>query len=180
MFKISIGPYILQVQRDTLPSLYAEYCQHATLVEEFDTRNREGAFCFVSVSLATGWPMLVVVQKFSPSMAGFDPGVLLIPETKVLFIGAGERLVAYRLDPLTRLWEDKAGTGFWHWSQHDDCVLMAAELELAAWDWHGKKLWTTFVEPPWGYRVTGDQVQLDVMGRDSEFGLRVGPNAVSR
>jgi hypothetical protein len=52
---------------------------------------------------------------------------------------------------------------------------MSAELELAAWDVHGRKLWTTFVEPPWGYRVEGGRVRLDVMGRGSSFDLTAGP-----
>jgi hypothetical protein len=118
-------------------------------------------------------------QRFSPCSGGFNPGVLLVPETGVLFIGAGDRLLAYKLDGPQRLWEDNANAGFWSWQQHGDFVLMAAELELAAWDTHGKKLWTTFVEPPWTYRVDGDQVHLDVMGSKSSFSISSGP-AVGR
>jgi hypothetical protein len=53
---------------------------------------------------------------------------------------------------------------------------MAAELEIAAWDSHGNKRWTTFVEPPWDFRIEGDRVLLDVMGRKSEFSLESGPS----
>jgi hypothetical protein len=52
---------------------------------------------------------------------------------------------------------------------------MAAECELAARDTSGKKLWTTFVEPPWSYRVEADQVLLDVMGTKSTFRIQTGP-----
>jgi hypothetical protein len=176
VLKFTIGPYIVQVHRDSIPDFYSDYCPRAVLFDEFDTSNNEGAFCFVSVALGDSWPMLVVAQRFSPSLPGFEPGVLLVPDTKTLFIGAGERLLAYRLDPLARLWEDRNNSGFWHWRLHGHTVLMAAELEIAAWDSHGNKRWTTFVEPPWDFRIEGDRVLLDVMGRKSEFSLESGPS----
>jgi hypothetical protein len=175
VFKISIGKYLIQVERGSLPSMYPEYRKRALLAEEFEVRRPDRAHCFVSTSISNDWPELVVAQTFSPSVAGFNPGILLVVETKTLFIGAGERLLAYRLDPPRRLWEDTCDTGFWNWSQHGGYVLMAAELELAAWNSHGEKLWTTFVEPPWEFRVEGDRVNLDVMGRKSNFILAEGP-----
>jgi hypothetical protein len=51
---------------------------------------------------------------------------------------------------------------------------MSAELELAAWDTHGRKLWTRFVEPPWAYTVNGDTIRLDVMGDVSHLRLETG------
>jgi hypothetical protein len=51
---------------------------------------------------------------------------------------------------------------------------MAAELELAAWDLRGRKLWSRFVEPPWEYRIEGEVIILDVMGAVSRFDLRTG------
>jgi len=93
----------------------------------------------------------------------------------MLFVGAGERLLAYQLDGPKRLWEDRADTGFLGWNQHGDTVLMAAELELAAWDTTGRKLWTMFVEPPWGYQVNDGTIELDVMAKKQMFGVRDGP-----
>jgi len=175
MFKISVGNYSACVERGSLPPMYAEYRERAALSEEFDVRNAENEHCFVSVSNCNDWPKLVVAQTFSPSDAGFDPGLLLALEEKTLFIGAGIRLLAYRLDPPRRLWEDTCDTGFWNWSQHGEYVLMAAELEFAAWRSNGEKLWTTFVEPPWDFQVFGDKVHLDVMGHKSSFGIKDGP-----
>jgi hypothetical protein len=175
MFKIAVGRYTMGVESGTLPSIYEEYRRRAVLSEEFDVRNPERKHCFISVARDLEWPRLVVAQTFSPSVAGFDPCVLLVPETDVLFIGAGERLLAYHLDPVMRLWEDKCDTGFWHWMQHGKYVLMSAELELAAWDSMGNKLWSTFVEPPWEYGVEDGLVKLDAMGRKTEFGLGTGP-----
>jgi hypothetical protein len=54
---------------------------------------------------------------------------------------------------------------------------MSAELELVAFDLRAKKLWTTFVEPPWTYSVEGDAVHLDVMGKKSVFSIQRGPDA---
>jgi hypothetical protein len=74
-----------------------------------------------------------------------------------------------------RLWEDVTDFGFWGWRRHGDIVLMSAETELAAWDVSGRKLWTTFVEPPWSYKVLSDRLDLDVMGQKSSFDVRTGP-----
>jgi hypothetical protein len=117
------------------------------------------------------WPELVVSQRFSPGAeAGFHPGILLVPETKLLLVGAGGRLLAYDLSRFALLWEDVADTGFWGWCRHRDVIVMSAELELAAWDLAGKKLWSTFVEPPWNYSVEEMALKLDVMGRSLSSG----------
>lgn len=77
----------------------------------------------------------------------------------MVFVGAGTRL------------------GFWSWSAHEGTVLMSAELELAAWNSHGEKLWTTPVEPPWHYSVQQGVVTLDIMGETRSFPLFGGPRA---
>lgn len=51
---------------------------------------------------------------------------------------------------------------------------MSAEIEFAAWDRSGTKLWSRFVEPPWEFSVVGDRVQLDVMGNMAEFSIMDG------
>ena len=90
------------------------------------------------------------------------------PETNVAFVGGGERLLAYDLLAPKRLWEDAADC--------DDVVLMSAELELAAWDLKGIKLWSTFVEPPWEYEVKDSQIELDVMGDKYSFPIKLRPS----
>jgi hypothetical protein len=103
--------------------------------------------------------------------------VLLVPGRRQLFLGAGTRLLAYegRSGRWRRSWIDETDCGFWGWRQHGDVVVMSAELELAAWSTEGAKLWTTFVEPPWSYRVAQGQVVLDVMGAVRSFDLHGGP-----
>jgi len=180
MFSIGIDNFLLNVHRGPLPEMYGEYRRRARLVEEFAVDSPEGEACLVTAGHPYAWPFLVVAQRFQPYVAGFNPGILLVAETGVLFIGAGERLLAYSLQGPKKLWEDHADTGFWGWQQHDDCVLMSAELELAAWRTTGEKLWTTFVEPPWSYRAENGQIHLDVMGLKSSFPIVDGPSASVR
>jgi hypothetical protein len=100
---------------------------------------------------------------------------LLVPETGLLFIGAGERLLAYKLDSRERLWIDRTEFGFLAWARHGDRVILSGELELACWDIDGKKCWSCFVEPPWTYSVVEKTVYLDVMGKKTSFPLDLGP-----
>jgi hypothetical protein len=173
---VAVDGWTIRVQNG-LPATYQHYRRNAVLLDEFDLAGDEGDPCFLAVTRGSEpWPCLVVAQRYSPTGWGFEPGVAFIPETAVLFAGAGTRLLAYSLrDQPHQLWEDAADLGFWHWSVHPSVVMMAAELELAAWTRDGTKLWTMFVEPPWSYQVDGDQVQLDVMGKKSEFPLSSGP-----
>ena len=174
MLTATFNEYIVYMA-EGLPGLYDDYCRHARLVEEIDLKGAQGMVHFVAVKKRFDWPFLVVAQHYSPSgYAGFYPGALIVPETHLLFIGAGTRLLAYRLDQPERLWEDKADVGFWNWERHGEFVIMSAELELAAWDIHGVKRWSTFVEPPWDYTIEGDLIYLDVMGKQSAFPLKKG------
>jgi hypothetical protein len=172
---------MVQVWRGELPGHYGQLMELADLGETFGNLkgrdDEDGSLFCVSISPQFQmWPALMVTQRFSPDVGGFDPGVLIVPETGLVFIGAGERLLAYRLDdPPVRFWEDHAEASFWWWDRQGDTVLMAAELELAAWDIHGHKLWTMFVEPPWSYSVHDGVIQLDVMNNLSRFPLPSGP-----
>lgn len=168
-FQVTVGRYVLDLVPHGLPMIYTT--QSTQLLDEFQIKNNEGQACYVSVSKSERAKFLVVAQRY---MRGLHPGVLMIPETDILFVGAGERLLAYDLVSVKRLWEDSAELGFWCWWRFDDYVLMSAELELAAWDIQGKKLWTTFVEPPWEFVVKDKIVYLDVMGKKSSFPIDVG------
>jgi hypothetical protein len=171
------GQYTVSASVGALPPMYSTFVGHAVLHEDFGIRAADGTALYFAVgSGSRNWPELVVVLRFEPGPeAGFHPGFLLIPESHLVFVGAGTCLLAYRLSPVRRLWEDVADFGFWGWKRHGDIVLMSAELELAAWDIGGRKLWSTFVEPPWNYDVQGDRVELDVMGVKSSFFATIGP-----
>ena len=176
---VTVGPYVIaleSLETQEPPLSYTWAKQHAELIEEFDLQRSDGDFCYLVAGRSIDHPILALTQRHDPTeYTGFSPGALVVPETDVLFVGAGERLLAYDLAHPARLWEDVADVGFWRWARYGDVVIMSAELELAAWDLEGTKLWTTFVEPPWSYEVTEDVVELDIMGVESEFSLHRGP-----
>jgi hypothetical protein len=179
MVQVTVAGYILSMS-DMLPGVGNSKCQHATLVERFGfaSHDEQAPVMHLSVQRGDEWPFLCVEQHYWPgASAGSVPGVYLAPETHLLFIGAGERLLAYDLRATRRLWEDKADCGFHTWECHDDMIVMSAELELAAWDIQGVKLWSTFVEPPWTYQVEKGIVELTVMGTVSSFPLLTGPSS---
>jgi hypothetical protein len=174
MFSLIVDQYTLSCDPSGLPSLYGEYTARAGLVEEFGLGDLDGATCCLTVSLGGGWPFLVLAQHYEPA-GGFHPGALLIPECRLLFVGAGGRLLVYALDPPSRLWMENIEFGFLGWARHGETIIMSAELELAAWDIRGRKLWSTYVEPPWTYAVEGKLLQLDVMGKLTSFPIATGP-----
>lgn len=156
------------------PLIYDHYRDHAELVDEI-TEGDSGDYVFIGVELPQDdWPRLIISQTYAPSWS--SPGVLVVPETRRVFVGAGTRLVCYRSDDgrWSRQWQDEADVGFWRWRRHDDVVVMSAELELAAWTTDGERLWTTFVEPPWSYSIREETLRLEVIGEISEFPLRTG------
>src|SRR5690606_11067166 len=122
----------------------------ARLHDDLGLLGTDGTALVTTVSSSShAWPELVIALRFSPGPeAGFNPGIVVIPEHDLLFLGAGETLLAYELTAPRRLWADAADTGFWGWQRHGDVLVMSAELEMAAWDVRGKKLWSAFVEPP--------------------------------
>lgn len=184
MFEITVGDYTLHCQVGEWPLLYSEYCKSARLLEEFDVKDAngqlgrsqvtEGTVSVLAVEKGGGFPFLVIALR-TLVVSGFHPGALLIPEKDLLFVGANERLLAYDLRAVKRLWEAKTDAGFWGWRRYGDIVVMSAELELAAYSLEAKRLWTMMVEPPWDYSVHDGNVQLDVMGTKTEFALATGP-----
>lgn len=173
---IDVGEYHLLVDTE-LPTLFNQYVERAGFVDTIHLEAADGASFFVAVHNTGDWPEVVIALRYQPAGYGFTPGVLFVPETKVLFLGAGTTLLSYALDgTCRRLWIDEAELGFWRWKRSGNRVVMSAELELAVWDITGEKLWTTFVEPPWSYHVDGSSIRLDVMGTISKFPIDTGPN----
>ena len=179
MFIVSFGEYEVYCQSEGLPvpETLTELEQRARLVERRGMEFRgEDSFCAVR-RRGDEWPFLVVSQRNAPGAeSGFYPGLVVVPETHRLFLGAGWRLLAYDLSAPARLWAAET-RGFWSWSRYGGVVLMAGEQELAAWDVHGGKLWSRFVEPPWVYRVEDRAVAVDARGRASRLDLFTGAEA---
>ncbi len=174
MLSFNIGNYIVNVA-EAFPVLHEEYQNHAALADIVTNETEERSLLCLSVQRCFEWPFLYVTRRYDGACGVFTPGVIIIPETSLLVIGAGEHLLAYKLNPLEKLWEDSTEFGFLHWERYADYIIMSGELELAVWDIHGVKLWTTFVEPPWEYTVHEGIVHLDMMGKKSSFSLQEGP-----
>jgi hypothetical protein len=91
MFRIGVGEYTLVCHDRGLPEPYSQYTKHARLVEEFGGEASLSERCVLAVKQGLDWPMLVVSQRCRlPGI--FEPCALLVPETKLVFIGVGERL----------------------------------------------------------------------------------------
>src|SRR5579862_105045 len=114
MFEVAQGIYTILVEDGSVPALLGDYAKHAAIYEEVDHhKTTSGNTCFVAIRKDNGWPFLVLTLQYSPSGGGFNPGILLVPETDTLFVGAGEHLLAFDVATPRRLWQDKADTGFW-------------------------------------------------------------------
>lgn len=176
MNNVSVGPWLIACSTSDELECISESGPD-TFIEKFDLDDPEGVVVHYAVSRANQrYPELIVIQKTKPGpREAFFPNIHITPETGCVFIGAGSRVLCYNLDEKVRLWEQRVDFGFWGWQQFDDVVVMSSELELAAWDHHGRKLWRTFVEPPWHYSVAGQALTLDIMGVVDQFDLRNGP-----
>lgn len=172
---IVIGEYDLSFTLNGLPADIQNYTEHAHIVDQlpdnraFDVDN----VCVLTVAKGEDWPFLVI-RRYCEH---FNPGVLFIPETHLLLVGAGSHLSAYRLDKPRKLWhETLAENGeFIKWLRSGEFVLMTADYELAAWDIYGWKKWSVNVESPWNYHIRKGMIQLEATGSQSTFPLDIGP-----
>ena len=177
-FELTIGAYRITWDRGR-PYFPDRERQPVPLVEEIALRGADENVGVLSVTDATGGaPFLVIEHGYILPWTENTLwlGALLVPETHVLFVGVHEDVLAYDLTQPARLWVDTADTGFHHWRRYGDVVTMSAELELAAWNIEGRKLWSTFVEPPYEYSIANDTVYLTVLDVPCTFPLRDGPS----
>ena len=170
MHQVTIGNWSMEIQVGDRPLHFDGLVERSRLADDLDLTSGPGRTLFLAVygpgnsKLETSEPTVALAMRYEPYDFGFYPGFLIVPETSMLFVGAGTRLIAYDLNAPTRLWTDEANCGFWRWGRNRDHIWMEAELEFAVWSSAGEKLWTTFVEPPWFAQVNGEEVVLDVMG----------------
>ncbi|EQM70649.1 hypothetical protein L682_00905 [Aquipseudomonas alcaligenes OT 69] len=174
MLYSTIGRY--SVGLATLPEQVDAGIRMSTVVtEKIDCDGNNSDYLALTVREEGAGSLLLVEGYYSPGpSSGFYPGVLVVPETRVAFVGAGTSILCFSLAPITRLARERVEVGFWKWQRHGEWVLMSAELEFSVWSSHGKKLWSRFVEPPWDFVVQGDEVVLDVMGDRQTFCLLSG------
>lgn len=177
-FEVLVGRYRLSWD-DGDPGSYGMRRQRATIVDEMPQDDGDAHRGVLGVGLSDGsWPFLILRHSgtlpWDPDTLRLD--VVLIPETDTLFVGCSTTVCAYDLRQPTRLWTDTTEIAFLGWQRHGEAVVMSAELELAAWDLQGRKLWSTFVEPPCDYTVVDNKVHLMVMDVLMTFPLMSGPS----
>ena len=175
-FVIACGAYVLECTPSGLPAIYDELKRHAALAEELALDQRD--LCCLTVRRAgEAWPFLTLAQGCAPDVAGLSPAALLVAASRTLFVGYGDRLLALRLEPVARLWQEPAAGAFQLWEQHGDVVLSVAERALRAWTLDGTARWSLSIDPPWTHRLLGDRVEVvDGRGRAQAFELRAGPS----
>lgn len=127
---------------------YDEQREQAALVDQVALDEADEHIGVLAVGHATGgWPFLIVehshVNPWMDDRLQID--ALLVPETHILFAGAHQSVAAYDLRVPARLWSDTADASFHAWQRYGQVVLMSAELEMVAWDMHGRKLPCTLV-----------------------------------
>lgn len=174
-FAIACADIILECTPSGLPDLYDELKAHAALADEIVLGGRD-LCCLTARRTAEPWPFLVVALGCLPGSAGLSPGALFVADTSALFIGYGERVLAYRLQPPAKIWAEDAAGGFRFWEQHGDVVLLGGGQVIAAWSAAGDKLWTVRASPDWNHRVQGQVLELtDDAGGKRSFPLGEGP-----
>jgi hypothetical protein len=175
MFQITQGKYTINCLSIGLPSIYDDYKKRAKYVDEININNSDGENMFLSITEGKDWPEIVIAQRYNPSVInGFYPGVLIIPEKELMFLGAGDTISLYDLKNKNKKWKDSVDLGFWGWSIYNQYVVMSAECEFAIFTNEGHKLWTTFVEPPWDFKIEFDIVELDIMGNKKHYNISDG------
>lgn len=174
--RLLVGDYALEVSADGWLPEYPAYRRYAALVDDAHLDPDEPV-CSLAVAGAAepSRPFLLVGASYARS-AGFVPGVVVVPEAQRLFVAIGKRVAVYSLAPPARIWEGAVQHGALGWARYGDYVILAAELEMAAFDAAGRPLWSMYVEQPWNYEVHGDLVRVDVKGRVTSFSLRLGPD----
>jgi hypothetical protein len=175
MHTISIEKYTVVCDHEVTDRISREI-DEAVVLENLPTFDEEyGEYIYYGFTDCGLSPNLIIKGKYSPSsVSGFYPGILIIPESDILFFGAGEIVQVWELSPYKKIHEESPDCGFWGWSRYSDVVLMSGELELSGWSVSGKKFWSKFVEPPWYYTVDGSAVTTNVMGHEEKFSIYTG------
>lgn len=107
----------------------------------------------------TGSERFVVLVHWCPtSVASF--GVLLVPETMTLFIGAGTLVVVVNL-PNRKLASRHTVCLFWSFMRRKQFVVELGELDCYLYDLHGAQLGDVQVDPPYELTEHPEGIQFD-------------------
>lgn len=174
MIEFSVDKYRIAVRIHKAPDAYDLWLQHVKYFDIDDT-NYDDTPIYIGVAQGRGWYEDIIAFKSDPiDYAGFHPGILLIPETELLFIGAGKILKIYDLKNHVMIFQKELSFGFLGWERSGDYVMMLEETELGVYNLNGKELWFAYVEPPWTFEVENDTIILNVMDELSRRDINNG------
>ena len=174
MHTITIGKYTVLCDHQKSGRV-ARDIEDAVVVEKLENEDEYNEYIYYGITDCGVSPDLVVEGYYSPaSVSGFYPGILILPNENIMFFGAGDIVQIWQLSPYKKIHEESPECGFWGWSTHNDLVIMTGELELAAWNNLGEKLWSKFVEPPWYYEVQEETITTNVMDYEESFNIYTG------
>ena len=174
LIHFNFDKYRIAVQTGKEPDIYDMWLDHASF-KDIDGLAFEGTPIYIGVGQGDEWYDTIIAFRSDPiEYGGFDPGLLVVPETDTLFVGAGTIVRTYDLKDQRIRFEKELSCGFWGWSRHQDLILMQEELEFGIYTLDGQETWSTFVEPPWTFDIEGDHVKLNVMDEISYRDLKTG------
>lgn len=174
MIEFNFDKYKIAVQTVKEPGIYDMWLDRASF-KDIDGLKNDGIPIYIGVGHGEEWYNTVIAFRSDPiEYGGFDPGILIVPETNTLFVGAGTIVRTYDLKNQKRKFEKKLSCGFWGWSRHHDLILMQEESEFGIYTLDGQEIWSTFVEPPWSFDIEDNRVKLDVMDEISYRDLKTG------
>ena len=174
MIEFNIDKYKIAVQIGKKPDLYDIWLKHAVF-KDIEGLENIGTPIYVGIQLGNEWCDSIIAFCSDPiDYAGFNPGILVVPETDTLFIGAGTVARTYDLKKQIRKFHKEFIFGFWGWSRHKNLIIMQEELEFGVYSIDGNEKWSTYVEPPWTFSIEDDRVKLTVMDKISYYSLETG------
>ena len=147
------------------------------LVDQLRPSEYDTGYLQVSVTLPeAAEPSLVVILGYHRLDGDFGAGVILVPETRRLFVAGGARAVCYHHDGdrWWRQWECEVQVMVWGLARHGDHIVMSSELEVVVWDAKGVRRLSAGVEPPWGYKIQGNRMRLDIDGAVTTVDIPAG------
>lgn len=174
LIQFNFDKYKIIVEIGKEPTIFEMWLKHASF-KDIEGLAKDGTPIYIGVGHGKEWYNSIIAFRSDPiDHAGFHPEFLILPETNTLFVGAGTVVKPYDLEGLKKKFEKELSLGFWGWTRHNDLIVMQEELELGVYTLDGQEIWSTFVQPPWTFEITGNEVKLNVMGEITYRDLKTG------
>ncbi len=174
MIQFQFDKYKIAVEIGKEPIDYNYWIKYASFID-IEEQTKDKTPIYIGIGEHQDWYKTIVSFSSDPiDYGGFNPGLILVPETDILFIGAGTNVRIYDLKHQLKLFVKELHCGFLGWKRYDDFIIMQEELEFGIYSLTGQEIWSTEVEPPWTFSIEIDTVKLNVMNEISFRDLKTG------